>query len=243
MNRPLRLLLAIVFPATLAGCSSELPRPPEAQGVTGANTRPEALRGLRYCEVLVGGLQGAHLAVDVYNTIGLNECPDADWSRLDSVGLAREIHAERIILNGPRYWTVDRLGGSSKLADPTPRTFRSLPMRLAARIEMPISDALGDRKPYAIHDIQRTTVWIFEAGKPIYELLDAEGHSYVMQSYSIQKTPQTSESLATLGERIHPPRGWVFRTRVLTADLEVPAVDGVAHIVQDDFENTYQRAP
>jgi hypothetical protein len=64
-----------------------------------------------------------------------------------------------------------------------------------------------------------------------------------MQSFSIQKAPQTIASLATLGERLHPPSGWKFRTRVLEAELRVPAVDNVAHIVQDDFENTYQQEP
>jgi hypothetical protein len=184
-----------------------------------------------------------HIAVDVYNTIGLNECPDADWSGLDAAGLARELGTDRVVLNGPRYWTVDGLDGASRLADPTPRTFHSLSMRLAARLELPLTDAVGDRRPYALHDVKRTTVWIFDAGKPVYELIDPEGHAYAMQSYSIQKTPQTAESLATLGERLHPPAGWKFRSRVLDAELRVPAVDGVAHIVQDDFENTYQRAP
>ena len=238
-----RMLLSAALSTLLACGASELPRPPVAQGLTVGETKLDAMRGERYCEVLVGGVIKRRIAVEVYNTIGLNSCPEAAWNDLTDEGLAKELGAERVLLNGPRYWTMDRIDGTSRLADPTPRTFHALPMRMAARLDLPLTDAIGGHGPYARHDVNRTTVWVYAAGKPVYELVDAEGHAYAMQSFSTQKTPQTMESLATLGERLHPPSGWKFRTRVLDAELRVSAVENVAHIVQDDFENTYQQEP
>jgi hypothetical protein len=113
---------------------------------------------------------------------------------------------------------------------------------MAARLEPGIGEAFAGHKPYLRHDIRRTTAWYFEAGKPVFELIDGEGRVYAMQSYSIQKSPQTLESLATLGDRLKLPAGWKYRTRTLESELKVPAVNGMAHVVQDDFENTYQQA-
>ncbi len=239
----LRALVAVTFGIACGiacgGCGApEPPKPPLAE-VTGPTTPPAELRGVRYCEVLIAASKGLRVALDVYNTIGLNECPQAEWAELDAAALNRELHADRVLLNGPRYWTIDRLEGS-RLLDPTPRSFHGLAMRLAGRLELSAAEALGKREPYTRHDVVRTTTWIFEAGKPVYELLDREGHVYEMQSFSVQHAEQSLATLATLGERLKPPSGWSFRTRVLDGELRVTAVDGVAHIVQDDLENTYQ---
>jgi hypothetical protein len=56
----------------------------------------------------------------------------------------------------------------------------------------------------------------------------------------VQHAAQTEASLATLDQRLRMPAGWSFRTRVLDVALRVTAIDGVAHIVQDDVFNTYQ---
>jgi hypothetical protein len=239
MLTPRSLLVALGALALSACGTPQLPTPPPALGVD-AGIRPEALRGVRYCEILIGGSRGLDVALDVYNTIGLNECPAEAWSKLEAKALEKELGAERVILNGPRYWTIDRLDGS-RLLDPTPRDFHGIAMRKAGHLDLSLRDLASEGKFYVRHDVKRTTVWKFDAQKPVYELVDAEGRAYVMQSFSVQKTPQTEESLATLGERLRLPSGWSFRSRVLSADLEVPAMDGVAHIVQDDLANTYQQ--
>jgi hypothetical protein len=233
------LVAALLGALGVVGCGApEPPKPPLAE-VTGSTTPLVELRGLRYCEVLIAASKGLRVTIDVYNSIGLNECPEADWSKLDAAALTKELHAERVLLNGPRYWTFDRMEGSH-LIDPTPRSFHGLAMRLAGRLELSVTEATGKHEPYTRHDVRRTTTWIFEAGKPVYELVDGAGHVYEMQSYSVQQAPQTTESLATLGERLKLPQGWIFRVRVLDAELRVTAVDGLAHVVQDDFANTYQ---
>jgi hypothetical protein len=46
--------------------------------------------------------------------------------------------------------------------------------------------------------------------------------------------------LATLGSRLALPPGWEYQVGVLDRDLVLSA-EGVAHLVQDDLTNSYQR--
>ena len=81
----------------------------------------------------------------------------------------------------------------------------------------------------------------FHAGRPVYELTDAEGRVYVMQSYSLEVDPGLSlAGLAELGERLALPEGWSFAERILDAPLTVATSDGRARVIQDDWRNTYQ---
>jgi hypothetical protein len=65
-----------------------------------------------------------------------------------------------------------------------------------------------------------------------------------MKSFSLITHPdQNFAEIASLGSRLKPPAGWKFRSVVLEQDLILtPDKDGVAHITQDDFGNTYDRA-
>jgi hypothetical protein len=240
MERALLVALAAALLGLTACGAPRLPTPPPAVDDGPRGSVPSQLRGTRYCEVLIGGSRGLSVAIDVYNTIGLNDCPEAEWAKLDATVLEKELGAERVLLNGPRYWTIDHIEGA-RLIDPTPRAFHTLAMRKAGRLEPSALDITSRGKPYVRHDVLRTTVWRFDSGKRVYELTDADGRAYVMQSYSVQKTMQTEESLATLGERLHLPAGWTFRSRVLDDDLRVVAEEGVAHVVQDELSNTYQQ--
>lgn len=207
--------------------------PRDADVVTG-------LRGQRYCEVLAGTISGAVVQVDVYNTIGLNECPDGPWRALDVAALRAQLGVPIIVLNGPRHWLLDVFETAS-LQSATVRDVGGIAMRVAGRVELPLSAAAAGVTPYRTQTVRRDTTVRFEAGARVYELIDDASAVYVMQSYSLQVQAQTLASLETLGERLHLPTGWRFRTRVLTEPLRVTAVDGYATVVPDDFSNTYQR--
>jgi hypothetical protein len=61
-----------------------------------------------------------------------------------------------------------------------------------------------------------------------------------MQAYSLIVDPNlTYDSLGSLGSKLKLPPGWKFRVKVLDEDLTIRAVNGIAHIMQDDLENTY----
>jgi hypothetical protein len=47
------------------------------------------------------------------------------------------------------------------------------------------------------------------------------------------------QRLKDLGSTLELPPGWKLRVKVLDEDLTIRAVNGIAHIVQDDLENTY----
>ncbi len=77
----------------------------------------------------------------------------------------------------------------------------------------------------------------------MYELISPKGRVYVMQSYSQIVDPTlVYADLIELGSRLKPPRGWHYRSRILDADL-VAQSTGMAHVIQDELQNTYQRLP
>jgi NADH:ubiquinone oxidoreductase subunit E len=76
----------------------------------------------------------------------------------------------------------------------------------------------------------------------VYELVAPDGTVYVIQSYAQIVDPTlTQESLATLASRLTLPEQWHYRVRTLDQEY-VLQVSGEAHVIQDDLENTYQRA-
>jgi hypothetical protein len=121
--------------------------------------------------------------------------------------------------------------------------FDGLEMRQIATllIDDPQLLGAGGPHPYREHTIARTTVHVFSSGKPVYELVAADGREYVMQAYAQIVDPAlTQEQLSALAARLQLPEGWHYRTRALDRDLVLRA-GGVAHIVQDELQNTYQR--
>lgn len=196
------------------------------------------LRGARYCEIIASKTI-PHFAV--YNTIGLNDCPEDVWSKISPRQVKKEIGSTFVHLNGPRYWVIDGFEHSN-LVSPTVKDISGLKMREAGVLHLSMRDMLKPNKAYQTRDVNRQTTWVYQAGKPVYELIDPQGTVYVMQSYSVQRTAQTPESLAELGAKLQLPAGWKFKTGVLSQTQNLQAVDGMAIVVQDDFLNTYQKA-
>jgi hypothetical protein len=224
----LRFMTAVYFLLAALACSAT------AKGeVTGVRDR-------RYCEILVVRRTGLKLEADVYNTLGLNDCPQAQWAAIDPAKLKNELDAFTIVMNGPRHFVMDRIV-IERQAQP-PASFQGLMMNLLAVLHFPWRD-LVDRKPYTELKVSRHTRFTFDAGEPVYELISPSGDVYVMQSYSeIVDPSQRMADLQHLGSRLKLPASWVFRTRMLSAPLTVIATEE-ARIVQDDLENTYQFNP
>ncbi len=211
---------------------------PDAGTPADGSTIATPMRDGRYCEILLGTLSATGVSFDVYNTWGLNDCPAAAWSALTVAGVQTETHSAVARINGPRYWMQDRFE-AAMLLDPTPRTIGGIPMRLGGRVSVSLADAAGPTT-YRTRTIQRDTVTVFDAAKPVYELVDPMGRVFTMQSYSVQVAADlTAATLPGVGARLQLPTGWQFRTRVLAAPLRVVATGGMATVVQDDLANTY----
>ena len=197
------------------------------------------LRGQRYCEIFLGKNNWFSKELHIYNTIGLNNCPENLWSKISEENIKAETNAEFVRLNGPRFWIIDGMQ-NSKLVDPEEKVFGGIAMRDAGTLEVNILSSKEGQKPYQEHHVERDTTWIYLAKKPIYELISEDGKIYVMQSYSNQKEKITENSLGKLGAKLKLPEGWIFRTRILKKDAGLTPVNKDAVVIQDDYLNTYQ---
>lgn len=196
------------------------------------------LRGERYCEIL---LKKTLTTYAVYNTVGLNDCPEASWKKETVALVKQETGASAVHLNGPRYWVIDGFLRSN-LVNPTVKTIGGLAMREAGVLRLKVMDLLRAPFPYKEHKVNRQTTWVYEAKKPVYELINPEGQVFVMQSYSIEKYPQTLSSLSQLGTVLNLPSGWKFKTGMIEKEETLSAMNKVAVVIQDDHLNTYQLA-
>lgn len=228
----------LALAGALAGCVADGTSPDGTDADTDAAVD---LRGSRYCEILGAFLGDASVHVDVYSTEGLSDCPDTAWSAVDVAAVKATLASDVVILNGPRYWTLDSLAGSA-LQDTTVVGLGGLDMRKAGQIDLPGTDLVSLSAPYAQHVIHRSSAFHFAAGRVVYELTDDAGHVYDMQSYSVQRHAQDEASLPELGANLTLPEGWSFATRTLEQELVLTATDGDATVVQDDYGNTYSLA-
>lgn len=199
---------------------------------------PEGLRDVRYCEVLLLSQDAGEYRADVWNTLGLNECPQDQWDALDGPAIAEERGALLALLNGPRFWTLDTI--VSDIEQDTTTTFGDLEMFLAATVDL--GSELPEQTPYTERSVVRETIFRFDAGTEVHQLTDPDGQAYVMQAYShaVDGT-QALDTLSGLGDRLDLPEGWTFSTRTLDEDLDLVSLDGVATVIQDELQNTYQR--
>ncbi|MGH7178399.1 MAG: hypothetical protein ACREJC_13555 [Tepidisphaeraceae bacterium] len=230
-KQPARMRVLLILTALCSGCTAHSSAPNPAGG------RSTHLRNVRCCEIFVVKRSWFTVTADVYNTVGLNDCPHELWKSIDAPALARELHAQQVIENGPRHFMMDH----NAVAEMGPVvTFHGLPMRRVAVLH-PTARNVHERRPYFENAVKRQTEYVFLAGKPVYELTSPDGRTYIMQSYAqIVDENLTEASLSGLGGRLHLPPGWKYRARTLDADLTVRS-NGTAYVIQDELQNTYQR--
>ena len=195
------------------------------------------MRGVRYGEVLAVFADEGTFRAEVYGTQMLNDCPQELWDALDPAAIAAELGALMVKLNGPRHWMLDGLGQKVAVVDPVFHDFDGLMTRRIAVVDLGTDPT---SVPYTQRHVNRGAVFFFDAGSPVFELVDPDGLAYVMQAYCIGVDPSiTEDALPTLGERLDLPHGWSYRTRVLDAELVVDTSATVATVLQDELENTY----
>jgi hypothetical protein len=195
------------------------------------------MRGVRYGEVLPVFLREDGLHAEVYGTQMLNDCPQHLWEKLDAAAIAKELGAVLVKLNGPRKWVLDGLGTKVAPVEPVLREFGGIMFRRIATIHLGDKPGAG---PYKENKINRGAVFFFDAGKPVYELVNPEGKAYVMQALCMGVDASMSEaSLPSLGSRLSLPAGWTYRSRVLEQELVVDTTASLATVLQDEFENSY----
>lgn len=196
---------------------------------------PSDVFGLRYGEVLLVRVGPSGPEATVYNTFPLNDCPDELWRRLDAEALARDNGAVAALLNGPRYWLMSAIEKAPQ-GPPERKSFGGIDMLVQATVQL----SSMTPAPYTVNEVSRHTVFVFGAGRPVYEIVDADGRRWVMQTYSQTVDPTlTMADLAGLADRLTLPDGWRYTSRVLDAPLRVDTTTRSAKVLQDDLGNSY----
>lgn len=247
MKRILTVASATILVLGLAACSSgdeaAAPASPSASG----GGESEQLRDDRYCEIIPVTRDKATIKSEVYNTLGFNDCPADVWVTITEDMVNEEYGSLQAKLNGPRHWMMDAIIGSGSSVDSPTFTFGGeggIQMQRRGVLETKVGDDTVGEQYYVPNQVERDTVFVYEAGKPVFELTDPDGHVYMMQSYSQIVDPNLSyDQLAGLGSRLQLPEGWSFSTRTLDEEFQLTtqSTDGIAYVINDDLLNSYQR--
>ncbi|MCI0617203.1 hypothetical protein L0244_29855, partial [bacterium] len=137
------------------------------------------IRDMRFGEILV--VVGDSL--EIYNTTGLNDCPAELWNALDFEEIKKQFGAVAVQKNGPKFWMMD----SQAVLFGEKVSFGGLEARWAGRADAALArkSELGS-EPYKLYYPKKTQYMVYEKGKPVFELVDPEGHTYVMQAHGPQ---------------------------------------------------------
>jgi len=135
--------------------------------------------GKRYSEVLLVEITEAGPQATVYNSFSLNDCPAELWSKLDPQALATENGAAAALLNGPRYWLMNDIEKDPQGPQET-KTFGGIEMIQQATVLL----SSMSPAPYSVNEVSRHTVFVFNAGEQVYELVDPDGQRWVMQTWA-----------------------------------------------------------
>ena len=191
--------------------------------------------GKRYGEVLLVRMAESGPEAEVYNTFPLNDCPAELWDTLDAEALAKENGAAAALLNGPRYWLMSAIEKNSD-GPQEMKSFGGIDMIRQATVKL----SSMSPAPYTVNRVDRRAVFTFEAGRPVFELVDPQGQRWVMQTWSqVVDRNLTLDDLPGLAARLQLPDGWRYETRTLTSPLTVDTTTRDAHVTQDELTNSY----
>jgi hypothetical protein len=229
---------SLAMPAT---ASDRLAPPDDSDAVMTPYTN---MRAVRYCELFfITGSPETGLTANFVNTSALNDaadpkdtCPADIWDKITPASLASQFEVVGIFKNGPRHWTNDRI----EIPAGAVGSYDGLEARWLGKVTLP--DGFGKKGATAYNPttVARASVMHFDAGQPVFILDDPDGTPWVMQAFTPLVDPDlTYDTLDQLGTKLDLPDGWSFRVKVLDEVLTIKAVEGVAHIVQDELQGTY----
>ncbi len=206
----------------------------------------ESLIGTQYTEVLLVWGNGItkNLTAGVYNTVGLNNADstgntsrDEVISKLDLAKIQKDNKALKVILNGPRLWTVDKVEVNAGNI----RDFGGLQARWVMWFPIP-KDFKQGSFGYQPMEVIRDTRMHINTGSKAFLLDDPDGNTYVMKSADrIFHPDQKYSDLKDLGSKLKLPSGWKFRCVTIEKDFSFYPDNGKGWIVQDNMNNTYDR--
>lgn len=210
----------------------------DGQGATA--TSYTNLTGVRYCEYLLTCMTPDGPKTNVYFTTGLNNEVDpmdtcGNFEQTDAEQIKKEFGVAGVFKNGPRGW----LFGSVEVPTGIVRDFQGVKAVWESTLQADPSSL--KTTPYKSAVVARDLRIVFPANRPPFILNDPEnGSSWVMKSWSEMVDRTLSyQNLYELGSKLNLPDGWSFHVYTPTQDFVISAIDGNAHIIQDELLNTY----
>jgi len=241
MKRALSLLASLPLVAVIPSAGTPASQPPAVPADANPGKGMTGMRNARYGEVLIVRQNFLKLNVKVYSTSGLNECPADLWNKLDAVKLKKQYGAKFIRLNGPRYWVLDGVVASGSSTTGESANFEGLEMQLRGHLQLYIWQAPMGQKFYSPNMVKRDTIFNYQAGGMVYELMSPQGDVYRMQSYSQIADPKLDiADLPGLALRLKLPQGWKYQVRILDSDSNLNS-HGLACVISDELYNVYQK--
>jgi len=243
------ILVVLILAACGSGSttsSTATSTPTTAPATANASATPsetQNLRDVRYCEVIPSVQSGSTITTYVYNTLGLNDCPPVRWNTLSENEVNKEFGSQSAQLNGPRHFVMDGILASGSTANGKTFTFGGIEMQLRATLQTSAGTPTVGNQFYVPNQVMRSTVFIYNAGQPVFELTAPNGDVYVMQSYAqiVDKT-LTYKQLPSLASKLQLPSGWSYSTKTLQQELRLDTTStGVAYVVNDNLADSYQR--
>jgi hypothetical protein len=188
----------------------------------------ENSRGYIYCELVFIYPQGS----DIYSTSPVAPCDTAWWDALDREALAKEFGAVSVVKNGPQWWSMDEVGVMA--SEPMPVGGA----RMVFGAHLP--PGTMETPHYQVFNPAKYQNLVWKAGRPSYQLVDPDGHVYVIQGHKIPVA-----ELPDLGDRMEKlPEGWTYRVVTLEKDLVMNLTPNEPiPSVQDEFDQIYIRIP
>lgn len=240
-NLHIAIMASLCVMLLLSGCSKPVPN----DGMGAKMKRFENLDNYRYCEVfLIGGNPiTKNLSAAFYNTTYLNNaeenrdsCSDEMWAKVDKEALKKQYNLLGVFKNGPRYWMYDWI----ELPIGELKEFNGLQAHWFGKVKLPKDFGKKGSTYYKFTTVERKSHQGYKKGQTVFILDDPNGTPWIMQAYSRIVDPDLDyKDLKSLGTKLNLPAGWKFRVKVLDKDLTVSAIDGIARVVQDNLENTY----
>jgi len=252
LRSPLALLIC-------AACASSSP----ADTAT-SEARP-TIRGQRICELNQLAVEDGYLVMNVYNDMGMHDCPDAWLEQIDPTQYA---------IGGPRWRSADyatTLGDAPELVPVETPPGLGYDMALAASVALVevsmLEEQLGttittiDDVPSAartmlleatlrstdfrVAEVQREFLSEFThyAGQDVF-VLDDGSCEYAMKYYTSVFDAELvdEDAVATLGDRFTQlPEGFSFSVQVFDDDLIISEDQGIQYVMTDEFGNSYDR--
>lgn len=243
---------------------------PESIDLDAIATR-QSIRGVRTCELMELTIVDDMIAFAVWNEGFLHDCPDSWLDSIDrtvygvfgprwrSIDAIAELDAsdntigapERVIAEVPNGLGLDMVFAADVPFLPVATLEQQLDITIDTIEDIPapvrqnlLDNALASQQ-YVEMEILRAQFsrMTHHAGSRIFTLSDGQCR-YAMKFYTNVVDPEldNEDAIAELGNRFTQlPAEFTFEVITLEEDLVVTELDGTAHVIADEFGNSYDR--